>query len=62
MSVKIGCTSARSDTRKFAKCGKRSYLYCRDFGQYCYDLDCEWGINKKRQKKQSEIWHNIQNK
>lgn len=38
----------RSDTKKFAKCGKKSYYYCIMYGHRCADYECNNGINKKR--------------
>lgn len=34
MPPRCGTTSYRSDTKKFAKCGRRSYQYCLTYCRY----------------------------
>ena len=47
MSVKIGRSSCRSDTKKFAKCGDKFYQYCLSFRYSCPDYWCAEKVNLK---------------
>lgn len=54
MPVKTGHITPRSDTKKFAKCGIKSYSHCLNYGYCC--AFCDFGITDKRKENHNKLF------